>query len=265
MIDDLVEGPDTEPGAGGAFISLSREDRAEFERLRQEVTQLTVRNHQLSLGAPRGRRPSLRALLRQVVREAVRKLPKPGADRSPGNIVMVTRSDLYPTDHGAAVKIVETARGLSRNGHEVGIVSDRRDVWWHYRNGELHHRRFPRWLGLTGLLPGIGSLFRTNGNFPRSNAFLYLPLRDIGYTWRAWYVARVLNANVYQAEFPAFAQPCLRLRSVRGGRVVVVEHNVEYERLRDQDPDLTEEQYLFLKDVEIGLCNLADAVVCVSD
>ena len=178
---------------------------------------------------------------------------------------MVTRSDLYPTDHGAAVRIVETARGLSLNGHEVGIVSDRRDVWWHYRNGELHDRRFPRWLGLMGLPPGIGSLFRTNGNFPRSNAFLYLPLRDIGFTWRALYVARFLNANVYQAEFPAFVQPCLRLRSVRGGRVIAVEHNVEYERLRDQDPDLTEEQYLFIKDVEVGLCNLADAVVCVSD
>ena len=286
LIDNLVEVPVTELAGGGAFISLSRQDRVEFERLRQEVegwdetrqdyertiedlrgqvAQLYVRNHRLSLDAPSGRRPSLKALLRQTVREAVRKLPKPGADRSPGNVVMVTRSDLYPTDHGAAVRIVETARGLSLNGHEVGIVSDRRDVWWHYRNGELHDRRFPRWLGLMGLPPGIGSLFRTNGNFPRSNAFLYLPLRDLGFTWRALYVARFLNANVYQAEFPAFVQPCLRLRSVRGGRVVAVEHNVEYERLRDQDPDLTDDQYLFLKDVEVGLCNLADAVVCVSD
>ncbi|MFC1778039.1 glycosyltransferase, partial [Pseudomonadota bacterium] len=40
------------------------------------------------------------------------------------NILIVTRSDLFPDDHGAAVKIVETARGLSQLGRKVGIVSD---------------------------------------------------------------------------------------------------------------------------------------------
>ena len=99
LIGNLVEVPVTEPAGGGAFISLSRQDRAEFERLRQEVAgwdetrrdyertiddlrgqvaQLYVRNHQLSLDAPSGRRPSLKELVRQLVRGNCQKAPEAG-------------------------------------------------------------------------------------------------------------------------------------------------------------------------------------------
>ena len=47
--------------------------------------------------------------------------------------------------------------------------------------------------------------------------------------------------------------------------MVLVQHNVEYERLRAQVPELTDAQYENLKAVEIDLCNRSDAVVCVSD
>ena len=46
---------------------------------------------------------------------------------------------------------------------------------------------------------------------------------------------------------------------------MLVEHNVEYERIRAQVDDLTEQQYENLKAIEIDLCNRSDAVVCVSD
>ncbi len=41
-------------------------------------------------------------------------------------IAIVTRGDLYPTNHGAAVKIVRTAEYLSLLGAEVFIVTDDR-------------------------------------------------------------------------------------------------------------------------------------------
>jgi glycosyltransferase involved in cell wall biosynthesis len=45
---------------------------------------------------------------------------------------------------------------------------------------------------------------------------------------------------------------------------VLVEHNVEYDRIRAQVKELEDTQYQNLKAIEIDLCNRADAVVCVS-
>jgi len=47
--------------------------------------------------------------------------------------------------------------------------------------------------------------------------------------------------------------------------VVLVEHNVEYDRIRAQVGELSQAQYENLKSIEISMCNQADAVVCVSD
>jgi len=46
---------------------------------------------------------------------------------------------------------------------------------------------------------------------------------------------------------------------------VLVEHNVEYARLKAQVPELSPAQYQNLKAIEIDLCNRSGAVVCVSD
>ncbi len=59
-----------------------------------------------------------------------------GGAAKPGTaIVMLSREDLFPTDHGAAVKIVETARGISRNGREVFLLTHDRSRYWRFRNG----------------------------------------------------------------------------------------------------------------------------------
>ena len=48
-------------------------------------------------------------------------------------------------------------------------------------------------------------------------------------------------------------------------KVVLVEHNVEYERIRSQVSELQDRQYDNLRLIEISLCNDSDAVVCVSE
>ena len=202
-------------------------------------------------------------LLRRVFLSRLFKLGKTGG---PGdNILIVTRKDIFPADHGAAVKIVETAKGLSQHGRKVGIVSDDRRQWWLFENGKEQACRLPFWLRLLSLPRSLTQLLHFSKELPESNSFLYLPLTDSSFFWHCLYAARKLNAGILQAEFPAYAKPCIEAREILNAAVVLVEHNVEYARLKAQIAELTEEQFRNLRAIEIDLCNRSDAVVCVSD
>ena len=185
---------------------------------------------------------------------------KPG-----NNILIVTRSDLFPDDHGAAVKIVETARALSQHGRKVGIVSDDRRHWWLFEDGKKQRLRLPLWLRLFSLPRPLSRLLHLSKDLPESNAFLYLPLTDNSFFWHCLYAGKKLNAGILQAEFPAYAKPCIEAREILNAAVVLVEHNVEYARLKAQVTELSNEQYRNLQAIEIDLCNRSDAVICVSD
>lgn len=184
----------------------------------------------------------------------------------PGNnILIVTRSDLFPDDHGAAVKIVETARALSRHGRKVGIVSDDRKHWWLFEDGQRQRLKLPFWLRLFSLPRPLSRLLHLSKNLPASNAFLYLPLTDNSFFWHCLYAGKKLNAGILQAEFPAYAKPCIEARDILDAAVVLVEHNVEYARLKAQVAELSNDQFRNLQAIEIDLCNRSDAVICVSD
>jgi glycosyltransferase involved in cell wall biosynthesis len=111
----------------------------------------------------------------------------------------------------------------------------------------------------------ISKLLHFSKDIPLSNSFLYLPLSDGSFFFRTLYVARKIGAGILQAEFPAYARPCLKVRNFLGTQVVMVEHNVEYARLKAQIPELTDAQYDRFKAIELALCNQVNAVICVSD
>ena len=202
-------------------------------------------------------------LLRRV---ALSRLFRSGSESGPGdNIVIVTRGDLFPDDHGAAVKIVETARGLSQHGLKVGIVSDDRKYWWLFENGQKQQLRLPFWLRLLSLPRSLTRLSHFSKNLPDSNSFLYLPLTDSSFFWHCLYAGKRLNAGILQAEFPAYAKPCIEAREILNAAVVLVEHNVEYARLKAQVAELSDQQFRNLQAIEIDLCNRSNAVICVSD
>lgn len=202
-------------------------------------------------------------LLRRV---GLGRLFRAGSNTGPGdNILIVTRSDLFPADHGGAVKIVETARGLSQHGCKVGIVSDDRKHWWLFENGQKVQCRLPFWLRLLSLPRSLTRLLHFTRDLPESNSFLYLPLTDGSFFWHCLYVGRQLNAGILQAEFPAYAKPCIEAREILNAAVVLVEHNVEYARLKAQVPELSNAQFKNLQAIEVDLCNRSDAVICVSD
>jgi glycosyltransferase involved in cell wall biosynthesis len=202
-------------------------------------------------------------LIRRVF---LKRIFKPDAVNGAGdNIVIVTRGDLFPSDHGGAVKIVETARGLSRHNRKVGVVSDSRNTWWLFENGQVERRKMPFWLRLLSLPQPFNRLLHFSKDIPESNSFLYLPMTDGSFFWHCLYVGNKLNASILQAEFPAYAKPCIEAREILDAAVVLVEHNVEYARLREQVAELSNAQFENLKAIEIGLCNRSDAVICVSD
>jgi glycosyltransferase involved in cell wall biosynthesis len=180
-------------------------------------------------------------------------------------VLLVTRSDLFPPDHGAAVRTVETAIALSKCGLQVGIVTDERKFWYRFSNGKSQREPFPFWVKLLSAPAPLVKLLHYSKDIPYSNSFLYMPMTDQGFQWRIIAAAKQLDAGILQAEFPAYALPCIKLRDSLECGVVLVEHNVEYERIRAQVDELTEAQHKNLKAIEITLCNESDAVVCVSD
>jgi glycosyltransferase involved in cell wall biosynthesis len=182
-----------------------------------------------------------------------------------GGVLLVTRGDLFPPDHGAAVRTIETARALSRRGLRVGIVTDERKYWYRLSDGKEERIDFPLWVRLLSLPGSLVKLLHFSKDLPVNNSFLYLPLTDSGFLWRTIAAAKQVRAGVLQAEFPAYARPCIRAREALQCGVVLVEHNVEYNRIKAQVAELSDAQYQNLKTIEISLCNQSDAVVCVSD
>ena len=180
-------------------------------------------------------------------------------------VIFVTRGDLFPPDHGAAVRTLQTAQGLARLGVPVSLVTADRRRWFHIGPASVEPRHYPWWLGLLSLPKPLVSLLHYSKDLPESNSFLYEPLSERSYYWRILAVNRKTPARVLHAEFPAYAKPCLLAAEQLRCAVVLVEHNVEYQRLRAQVPELTENQYQNLRAIEIDLCRRSDAVVCVSD
>jgi glycosyltransferase involved in cell wall biosynthesis len=203
----------------------------------------------------------LRRRIRRALAAALRRLLPAATD----GVLVVTRSDVFPTDHGAAVKIDRTARGLAEHVSAVYLVTDDPKRYHRYRDGRREERKYP-WL-IRKLAPRRERVRERAlaAGAPPDDAFLYYAEHDWGFVVRALYLAVRHGLRRYQAEFPAYTRPCLRARRLLGGVAVLVEHNVEYKRLADQSPDLPERARASLRQLELKLCNRADLVIAVSD
>ena len=206
---------------------------------------------------PRGIKTLAAAVFRGVMRL------RPFAFRRP-EIAMITRSDIFPADHGAAVKIDRTAWALSCVGMPVRLIGDSRKYYSVYENGKRHVRKFPWFIRI--LAPSrkkVRQRLKEMG-VPESDAFLYFPMIDFSYIIRVLYIGFFANIRLFQAEFPAYARAAVWGRRCFGAPVLMVEHNVEHRRLISQYPDTPAQARQWLKDVEVVLANYSDAVVTVS-
>jgi len=166
-------------------------------------------------------------------------------------VCILTRGDLFPTHHGAAVKIVRTAESLARaTGEPVAVVTDDRAAWWRFDGTSVEQvpytprvRAAEEWPVVTGA-GRLAERLVTQLGYPAEETFLYRPLFDPAWWLRAAAVGRAHRADVFQAEFPGYGVPAAlasrlgaMVRAVRGAegrpRSVIVQHNVEWDRLAE--------------------------------
>ncbi len=226
-----------------------------------------------SMGSSRTRRsvwPSLAGRIRNAffhrlfssLQAPLQRLHRPGANSA----MLVTRGDTQPATHGAAVKIDRTAWGLSFLFDEVLIVSERRDSYLRYRRGMREACRLPLWLRPLGLQRRLGLLRMLGRGMPDSEAYLYTPRVDrVGFLARGLYVACRHGVRWFQAEFPAYGFPVLQLRRLLGGRALLVEHNIEYQRIAQQFPECPDSQLAWLRELELHVARAVDRVIVVSE
>ena len=177
-------------------------------------------------------------------------------------VAIVSRGDLWPARHGAAVKIVRTAWAESFHARAVLLVTDDPRHYCVFRRGRRTTRPFPAALH-AGRPAAADALLRRAG-LPPGDAFLYRPLVSDLLARRLEWLARRHRVGLFQAEFPAFVRPCVDVRGRHGGRVLLVEHNVEFERIAAQNPGLPRTVRTWLRETEVALANQADAVVALS-
>lgn len=239
-----------------AWVPASSSDRPGIAKAFRQY--LSVWMNQTVRLSQRIRRPWQNSLSKRMADR-----PMPDGDRCCW--VMLSRSDVFPADHGAAVKIERTAWGLSFHVAEVILLTDRRDGYWIYRRGEREFHRFPLWPRLAGWPRAVNMIRVLARGVPFSNAFLYLPWVDRGMQFRLMWLMRRHPVEVVQAEFPAYARPAVWASRLFGTLSLMVEHNVEFQRIADQEPELGESARQRLKRLEVDLANACDKVITVSN
>lgn len=184
-------------------------------------------------------------------------------------IAVLTRGDLFPTVHGAAVKIVRTAEALVRGGDEVWVLTDDRDRYWAVTGAGWQERRYGARFRALEEWPILRDQARAEAwcrrvGYPPDEYFLYRPLFEPAWWARALYVGLRERVDVYAAEFPGYAAPALVAARALGGRAVLVEHNVEFDRLR-QMAGLRAGPLARIRALEVALCRAVDRVVVCSE
>lgn len=218
-------------------------------------------DHRLSVLANRG---VLRWIWR-IPERIYRVLIKPlFSRRNEKNIAIITRGDIFPVHHGAAVRIIESARALSHHCDQVFIITTDRTKYYAFFEGEMYEKYYPQFLSIFPLpLNPLIQYFLQHRGVPRNECYLFYPLYDLNMWVRTLFVAYQHRIELYQAEFPAFLRPAVIAKWVFGGKTSLVEHNVEFSRI-DETEGLLAKGKQFLRAIEVRLCNQADHVVAVS-
>lgn len=198
-------------------------------------------------------------------RDAAPSEPLPRRDQTGRYVAIVTREDVFPTNHGAAVKIERSAWGLSHSVDGVFLITGDWGRYYVFRKGHAEEHYFPRWIRMAGPLGLSGRKRLLRMGVPLNEAYIYHASHDWGYAIRLGYLALRYRIILYQAEFPAYVIPCLRVARWRPATTMLVEHNVECDRIKTQYPETSVDAYEWLRDLEVDACNQVDHVIAVSE
>jgi len=209
-----------------------------------------------------------------VENDSTEDMGLPTAGRHATRVCILTRGDLFPTNHGAAVKIVRTAEALSRLGGPCSVVTDDRDWYWRFVDGVPEAVPYParfRAVQEWPPLPRLGRLAeRLCGKlgYPPEEFFLYRPQFDPSWWLRAVAVGVLEQVDVFQAEFPGYGVPAfIAARLVGQGRPeearprsCIVQHNVEWDRLAEFGHEVGR-----IRAMEQWVLGQVDEVIAVSE
>ena len=254
-LDSVVEQLDRMEQANQAHQAELR------EQLRQLIQAQQYLDHRVSILTNRG----LFRWIWRIPERIYRVLLKPLFSRKDAkNIAIITRADIFPVHHGAAVRIVESARSLSRHCDQVLLITTDRTRYFSFKLGEMSEQYYPKFFQVfpLPLNPVIQYVLQHRG-LPPNECYLFYALYDLNLWARTLFIAYQHRITLYQAEFPAFLRPALIARWFFGGKTSLVEHNVEFSRI-DETEGMPSKARQFLQKVEIGLCNRADHVIAVS-
>lgn len=200
----------------------------------------------------------------RLVIDVCRRVKKPLARIR--RAAIITRSDLYPANHGGAVKIVQTARYLSHHYDEVLVITQSNYNYYVFRKGEVNQQVYPliaRW-AFKLKSTYLERLLHSTG-FPKNDQWMIRPFFDRNYKFRVLYLAVQRSFEVMQAEFSPFAFACdWASRVYPDIPRISVEHNIEFLRIGAIN-NLSASDIQKMKNFEIKACRSCDRVVAVSD
>lgn len=202
-------------------------------------------------------------LLRLIIDVCSRvRKPKSGVRR----LAIVTRADIFPTNHGGAVKIVQTAKSLSFHYEEVLVITPAAGWYFVFRRGEMIREPCPSFAMVLFQVPQkwLQQKLNTTG-FPPGDSFMALPVFDWNFKFRVLYLAvrrpfEVLHAEVapyvFACDWASWLYPAIPR--------IVVEQNVEFLRI-GATYNLSVADIEKMKQIEIAACRHSDRVVAVSE
>ncbi len=176
---------------------------------------------------------------------------------------MVTRGDVFPEIHGAAAKIVSTARYLGRVGVETYLITTDDTGYLRFRDAEPELMRYPFWMRFYPKNQFLANAVLSYYRIPFHDRLIYMPLFDLNLFVKALYVAAREKLDLLQAEFTAFAAPVLFAAGLLGIKSSLVEHNIECHRLKEQG-SLDEKGERFAVAVEKAMCKKVNHLITVS-
>jgi glycosyltransferase involved in cell wall biosynthesis len=182
------------------------------------------------------------------------------------NVLIVSQGGVFPPRSGAAVKVFNTAKYLSRLGDEVWFVSE--GTQYHiFSRGEVHEANYPSWLGRVPFWEREAGAVLKRLGVPRNEINFYDPLLNTNLWARAVWAARSCRPDVIQAEFPTFVLAAwIAKTSLFPARppLILVEHNVEFLRIAEFEK-LDPKSHRSLERIERAMTALSDRVVAVSE
>lgn len=183
-------------------------------------------------------------------------------------VMLISRGDVFPPVHGAASRIVNTARYLSRLNCEVIFLPPDSDRYYIFENGHLRDIEFSLLLrNIRSRVDKIDSILMKM-DIPPEDHLLYRPLFSRELIFRSAALAFNNDIDIVQAEFPAFALPAWFARKISLKsriRQILVEHNIEFERIGVSSPNISKRGIKNLKRIERFACRISDMVVVVSE